>query len=105
MQVTIELPDQLSDLPRAERDLLIRAGLRAAMIARQREIQGAMDAALVEIRRFEQQYGGVSFEQFETDLLPTLDSSHAHEDYNDWFFWQTVFSEQQTLLNCHIPAS
>ena len=46
---------------------------------------------------FEQPYEA-SFERFETELLPTLDSPQAHEDYNDWFFWQSVWVEQQALL-------
>ena len=97
MQVTIELPEPLSNVPRDERDLLIRAGLGAAVTARRREIQRELDSALAQIQRFEQRYG-VSFERFEAELLPTLDSPQGHEDYNDWFYWHSVAAEQMSLL-------
>jgi hypothetical protein len=41
---------------------------------------------------------GLPFAQFERDLLPTLDSPQAHEDYLDWFFWHSVWVEQRALL-------
>ncbi len=51
-----------------------------------------------QIHFFEKRYG-VSFAQFEKDILPVLDTFQAHEDYNDWFFWQTVLIENAHLLS------
>ncbi len=95
--IPIELPDILANLPPAEQEYLLRAGNHEAMRARKQEIAAELDEARAQVRRFEQQYA-VSFDQFEADLLPTLDSLQAHKDYNDWFFWQSVLREKQALL-------
>jgi hypothetical protein len=96
-QVIVELPDILANLPPAERESLLRAGVHEAVQARLREIEVEIEEASARVRHFEQQYG-TSFSQFETTLLPALDSFQAHEDYNDWFFWQRVLDEKQALL-------
>ena len=49
------------------------------------------------VERFESHYG-MSLSRFETEMLPTLDTLQAHEDYNDWFFWQSVLTEKRSLL-------
>lgn len=96
-QLLVELPAALAELPEPERTALIRAGLYEATRARRRELEAKVAEAYTHLYQFEQRYG-VSFEQFETELLPTLDSLQAHNDYNDWFFWQSVWAEQQALL-------
>ncbi|MEZ4737476.1 MAG: hypothetical protein R3E79_61155 [Caldilineaceae bacterium] len=65
--------------------------------ARRRELETKLAEAQAHLRHFEQQYG-VAFEQFETELLPTLDMPQAHEAYLDWFFWHSVWAEQEALL-------
>ncbi len=40
----------------------------------------------------------MTFVEFEQTLLPTLDGQQAHEDYNDWFFWESVLAEKERLL-------
>jgi hypothetical protein len=96
-QITIDLPDSLAKLPDAERESIIRAGLYEAIRARRREIEGEIQTAQMHIQQFEHQYG-MPFARFESELLPTLDVHEAHEDYNDWFFWQSVLTERQHLL-------
>jgi hypothetical protein len=96
-QITIDLPESLAQLPANERESIIRAGLFEAIRARRREIEGEILTAQGHLQQFENQYG-MSFERFETELLATLDAPAAHEDYMDWFFWQTVLAEQQKLL-------
>jgi hypothetical protein len=95
--ITIEVPDKLRKLPDSERDALIRAGLHEAMRARIRQLEEEIAESLAEIARFEKKYG-VNFEQFEAETLSTLDTQQAHEDYNDWFYWQSVLAEKQHLL-------
>ncbi len=77
--------------------MLIRAGLRAAVTTRRREIQREMDSALGQIQRFEQPYG-IPFEQFEAELPLILNSPQDHEDYNAWVYWHSVAAEQMSLL-------
>jgi hypothetical protein len=96
-QVFVELPAALAELPKPERESLLRAGIYEATLARRRELAAKVAEAKAHLQHFEQQYG-VPFDRFETELLPTLDSPQAHEDYNDWFFWQSVWTEQQALL-------
>lgn len=96
-QILVELPAALAELPPVERDALIRAGLYEATRARRRELEALLTEATMHLQHFEQRYG-LSFERFEAELLPTIDSPQAHEDYNDWFFWQSVRVEQQALL-------
>ena len=40
----------------------------------------------------------MSLASFEDQVLSQDDSLQAHEDYNDWFFWQSVLDEKQQLL-------
>jgi len=94
-QILIEVPTALAELPAPERDSLIRAGLYEATRARLRELETKLAEAKAHLQQFEQQYG---LAHFERDLLPTLDSPQAHEDYNDWFFWHSVWVEQRALL-------
>lgn len=96
-QILVELPAALAELPPTERESLIRAGLYEATRARLRELEAKLAEAKLHLQQFEQQYG-LSFERFEAERLPTLDSPQAHEDYNDWFFWQSVAAQQQALL-------
>ena len=96
-QILVDLPAALADLPPTERDALVRAGLYEATRARIHESEAQLAEATLHLQSFEQRYA-LSFERFETELLPTLDSPQAHEDYNDWFFWQSVWAEQQALL-------
>lgn len=95
--ITIEIPDKLRKLPDSERDALIRAGLHEAMRVHIRQLEEEIAESLSEISRFEKKYG-VSFEQFEAEMLSSLDTQQAHEDYNDWFYWQSVLAEKQRLL-------
>lgn len=96
-QILVDLPAALVELPQTERESLIRAALYEATRARIRELEAKLAEAKLHLQQFEQRYG-LSFEHFETELLPTLDAPQAHEDYNDWFFWQSVWVEQQALL-------
>jgi hypothetical protein len=96
-QITLEVPDVLAVLPAKERAILILAGLHEATNARIRQLETEIAESEAHIQRFETRYG-VSFARFEAELLPTLDTHQAHEDYNDWFFWEQVRTEKQALL-------
>jgi hypothetical protein len=95
--ITIEVPEKLRKLPASERDALIRAGLQEAMRARIRQLEVEVAESLAEISRLENKYG-MTFAQFEAESLPSVDTHQAHEDYNDWFYWQSVLAEKQRLL-------
>jgi len=97
LQVTLELPDSLLKLPERERSGLIRAGVYEASRARVRQLQAEIAECELEVRRFEKRYG-MPFQRFEDELLPTLDTLQAHEDYNDWFYWQSVLNDKKDLL-------
>lgn len=97
-QVVIELPAGLSDLPEAERDALLRAGLFEAVQARVRQLQRELAEAQEQIARFEQQFG-LSFAQLEARGLPADASPDDHEDYLDWTYWQAVADEKRKLLD------
>lgn len=94
---TLELPETLALLPPTERDSLLRAGLFEVIHARRRQLEHERQQAHEQVVKFEQQYG-VTFAEFEQTLLPTLDGHQAHEDYNDWFFWQSILTEKEKLL-------
>ena len=93
-QILVEVPTALAELPTPERDSLIRAGLYEATRTRLRELETKLAEAKAHLQRFEQQYG-LSFAQFEHDLLPTLDSPQTHEDYLDWFFWHSAWTQHE----------
>lgn len=97
VEMTLRLPQTLVQLPERERGKLIRAGLQEATRARIRQIKAEIAAAQQELARFETRYG-MSLTRFEVELLPHQDSLQVHEDYNDWFYWQSVLEEKQRLL-------
>lgn len=97
LQVTLELPDTLLKIPERERNGLIRAGVYEASRARVRQLQAEIAECRLQVRRFEKRYG-MSFQRFEAELLPALDTLQAHEDYNDWFYWQSILSDKVNLL-------
>lgn len=97
VRVTLDLPETLVNLPERERNGLIRAGVYEAMHARIRQIQAEIDECETHVHHFEERYA-MSLQQFEHELLPALDTLQAHEDYNDWFYWQSVLSERKDLL-------
>ena len=95
--MTIEVPQSLANLPEQEQALLLRAGLYEAGRKRIRQWEAEITEAEAEIERFESRYG-MPFAQFESEALPKLDTLKAHEDYNDWFFWQNVLADRRSLL-------
>ena len=36
--------------------------------------------------------------RFEAEQLPQLDTLQAHEDYTNWFYWQSAVDDKQKLL-------
>ena len=96
-EVTLKLPDALTRLPEPERERLIRAGLHEAVRARVHQLESEIAKSEAEIARFEAHYG-MSLARFEAQTLPHEDSLQVHEDYNDWFYWQSVQEEKQRLL-------
>jgi len=97
VEMTLRLPQTLVQLPERERGKLIRAGLQEATRARIHQIQAEIAASQQELARFEARYG-MSLSSFETQLLSQQESLQVHEDYNDWFYWQSVLEEKQRLL-------
>ena len=97
LEMTLKLPESLTRLPEGERDLLIRAGLHEATRARIRQLRAEIAETQKETRRFETRYG-MSLTRFETEKLAAADSLQAHEDYNDWFYWQSVLEEKRRDL-------
>jgi hypothetical protein len=53
-----------------------------------------MREAKKHIQQFEAQYG-MSLSELERQGLPENASVEAHEDYNRWFFWQSVLDRQE----------
>ena len=96
-QLTLDVPDIWVQLPRQEREALIRAGLYQATQALIRRLKNEIAEGQEHLQRFEARYG-VPFARFETEILPTLDTLEAHDVYNDWFFWRGVLTEKERLL-------
>ncbi len=97
LEMTLKLPESLTRLPEAERDLLVRAGLHEATRARIKQVKAEIAEAQREVRRYAARYG-MSLARFEAEVLVTADSFQAHEDDNDWFYWQSVLDEKQRDL-------
>lgn len=96
-QVTLELPQPWMMLSERERDRLLRAGVYEATRARVRQLQAEIAECEQHVRHFEERYG-MSLQRFETEQLAGLDTLQVHEDYNDWFSWQTALNDKQRLL-------
>jgi hypothetical protein len=92
--VEIHVPNAIEFLTSGEQDRLLRTALRAAAKQRARELSKEQREATLHIRRYERRYG-LTFAQFERKKLRTLNTLQAHEDYNDWFFWTTVFDRAE----------
>lgn len=97
-QMLMEVSAELQALPEQERTLLINAGLYEAKRAWMKRLKAEIAEAAEHMKGFEERYG-VTFLRFEREMLPALDTLQAHEDYNDWFFWHSVWGEKQALLS------
>lgn len=97
-QMTLEIPQALAELPERERVLLLQAGLYEAWRAWMRQLEDEVAEAETQVHHFETRYG-MSLARFETEILPTLETLQGHEDYNDWFFWQSVLADKQAQLD------
>jgi septation ring formation regulator EzrA len=97
LEMTLKLPESLTRLPEAERELLVRAGLHEATRARIKQVKAEIAEAQREVRRYEARYG-MSFTRFDAEILAAADSFQVHEDDNDWFYWQSVLEEKQRDL-------
>jgi hypothetical protein len=96
-EITLKVPETWMQLPDAERERLIRAGLHEAARARIHQLQTEIAQAQQEVNRFEARYG-MTLDRFEAEILPQQDTYPVHEDYNDWFYWQSVLDEKQQIL-------
>ena len=105
-QMTLEVPQALADLPEQERNQLLQAGLYEAWSARVRELEAEVAEAGAQVRQFEAQYG-MPLDRFETEILPTTETLQIHEEYTDWFFWQSALVDKQAQLNriCNLRLS
>jgi hypothetical protein len=97
LQVTLELPEPWVMLSERERDRLLRAGVYEATRARMRQLQAEIAECEQHMHRFEERYG-MSLQRFEAEQLAGLDTFQVHEDYIDWFYWQTVLDDKRNLL-------
>lgn len=86
--MTVTIPKALAALSPAEREELMRAGLYEAVQARIRQIKSEIAESKEHSHRFESKYGK-SLEELSKEL-DSIETHKAHEDYNDWFFWNEV---------------
>ena len=103
-QMTLEIPQALAELPDRERVLLLQAGLYEAWRVWMRQLEDEVAEAATHVHHFETRYG-ISLARFEPEILPTLETLQVHEDYNDWFFWQSVLADKQALLDSAVPKA
>jgi hypothetical protein len=96
-QMTVNIPKVLAALSPKEREGLIREGVYEAVQTRIRQIKAEIAESEEHVRRFEEKYG-VSLGQFEKNLGDSA-TYQAHEDYNDWFYWNKVLNRNRQLLN------
>lgn len=94
-ELILTVPDSLATLPVAEYDHLLRAGLRAAVLGRVDQLAAEIAKIQAQLAIFEQRYQ-LSFAELEARIPDTV---NAHEDYNDWFYWDQVLQEKQKLLD------
>ena len=97
-QIELRIPKSIELLVADERDRLLRSALRVAAKQRAREHAQARREATTHIRRFERKYG-VTFGEFERRKLKTLDTTKAHQDYDDWFFWTRVLERANRAVD------
>ena len=95
--VEMQIPQVLSDLYAPEQDRLLRGALRQYTRLRLHGLLAEMQEAQKHIQQFEAQYG-MSLSELERQGLPENASVEAHEDYNRWFFWQSVLDRQQEIV-------
>ncbi len=95
--VEVQIPEALNDLYGPEQERLLQSAFRQYARLRSRELLNEMQEAEAHVCQFEARYG-VSLAEFEAQLLPDETSVEAHEDYNHWFFWQSVLDRQREIL-------
>lgn len=95
--VKVRIPEALNDLYGPEQERFLHSAFRQYARLRSRELLNEMQEAEAQVRQFEAHYG-VSLAEFEAQLSPDEPSIKAHEDYNLWFFWQSVLDRQREIL-------
>jgi len=95
--LTLEVPDELMAIPQIEQEKLIRMGLEHAILSLINHLKKEIHEIKSHILPFEHRYQ-MTFSDFELNKLPQLTTLEAHDDYNDWFFWQSVWNEKWQFL-------
>jgi hypothetical protein len=95
--VKVRIPEALNDLYGPEQERLLHSAFRQYARLRSQELLNEMQEAEAQLRQLEVKYG-VSLAEFEAQLLPGETSVEVHEDYNRWFFWQSVMDRQREIL-------
>ena len=93
----MELPEPWETLSEREHDRLLCAGVYDATRARVRQLQAEIAECEQHMHRFEDRYG-MFWQRFKDEQIAGLDMLQVHEDYNDWFYRQTVLNDKQCLL-------
>lgn len=91
--IQVRVPKAIEHLVQGEQDRLLRVALRVAAKTRAKELAQAKREASLNLRRLERKYG-TTFKAFEKSL-GDINTVQAHEDYNDWFFWLSVFERTE----------
>jgi hypothetical protein len=97
-KVALTIPETFTALPVQEQEQLLRAGLYEAVRARIQQVETELDEATAQLTHYEKKYG-VTFAEFESQILTTNDSLEVHDDYIDWYYWCHAHAEKEQLLS------
>ncbi len=97
-EITLNIPDVLTDLPKKEQALLMGRALRGAVEYRMVQVEEEIREGQGYLEQYEKKYG-LSFQAYEKKIndLEFVGVDYQ-EDYNDWYFWTECVQRAQAVL-------
>lgn len=97
-EITLNVPDVLSGLPKKEQELLMSRALRSAVEDRVVQVEEEIKEGQNYSEQYKKKYG-LSFEEYEERINNLeLVGVDYQEDYNDWYFWTECVQRAQKVL-------
>ena len=97
-EITLDIPDVLSGLPKKEQALLMGRALRRAVEDRVVQVEEEIREGQEYLDHYKDKYD-LSFEEYEKKIndLEFVGVDYQ-EDYNDWYFWTECVQRAQQVL-------
>lgn len=96
-EITLHIPDVLTELPKREQAILMGRALRSAVEERVIQVEEEIREGQAYLEQYEKKYG-LSFVAYKKINDLEFVGVDYQEDYNDWYFWTECVQRAQGVL-------